>query len=228
MKRRIQIMKQSTLTDDEIEAYQDFDAIIRQTQTHSSKWVYYAGGAFVVTALVVAIWWKGQQEAAPLTVETTQEILPNTPEVSKPEQIILMDSVQAVVSEKQPLPKRKVKEPAVNTSIEEKPKSVGYKQAEPAGGYERLYNYFNQELQYPESALRDSIQGVVVIDFVINISGKPEQIQIQQSLDKACDAEAIRVIENMQPWLPASLDGKLVPAQVSVPLTFQLLKPKQE
>ena len=68
----------------------------------------------------------------------------------------------------------------------------------------------------------------MVIDFVINVSGKPEQIQVQQSLEKACDTEAIRVIENMQPWLPASLNGKPVPARVSVPLTFQLLNRKQE
>ena len=227
MKRRIQIMKQ-TLTDDEIEVYQNFDSIIKQARTHSSKWVYYAGGAFVMAVLIVSLWWKNNPETISESVKIDQEVIPNMPEVSKPEPTILVDSVQAVVMETQPLPNKKVKKPEVKTSIEEKPNSVGYKPAEPAGGYEKLYAYFNQELQYPESAVRDSIQGVVVIDFVINVSGKPEQIQVQQSLGKACDTEAIRVIENMQPWLPASFNGKPVPARVSVPLTFQLLKRKQE
>jgi len=226
MKRKIHIMKQPTLTDNEIEVYQNFDSLIKQARPRSGKWVYYAGGAAIITTLVVSIWWKNQ-ETMTQTVETHQEILPSTPEVSKPEQLVGIDSAKTVVSKKQTLPKTKTAKPNITTSIEEKPKA-GYKQAEPAGGYEKLYNYFNQELHYPESAIRDSIQGVVVIDFVINTSGKPEQIQIQQSLGKACDTEAMRVIENMQPWLPASFNGKPVPARVSVPLTFQLLEPKQE
>lgn len=214
--------------DDEIEVYQNFDSIIKQARTHSGKWVYYAGGAFALAILIGSIWWKKNDEIASESVKTDQEVITNIPEVSKPEPIMLVDSVQAVIPEKKPLPKKDVKRPEVKTSVEEKPESVGYKQAEPAGGYEKLYDYFNQELQYPESAVRDSIQGVVVIDFVINVSGKPEQIQIQQSLDNACDTEAIRVIENMQPWIPASLNGKPVSARVSVPLTFQLLKREQE
>ncbi len=228
MKQRIQIMKQSTLTDDEIEAYQDFDSLIKQAHSTSNKWVYYAGGAIAITAVVVSIWWKGQQEIPTLSDKANQEILPNTPVVNKPEKIVLADSLLAVVPEKGALPEKKTEKVDDKASGENKLKLVGYKQAEPAGGYERLYNYFNQELHYPESALRDSIQGVVVIDFVINIFGKPEQIRIQQSLDKACDTEAIRVIGNMEPWLPASLNGKPVSARVSVPLTFQLLKPIQE
>ncbi|MBX2896405.1 MAG: TonB family protein [Cyclobacteriaceae bacterium] len=219
-------MKQ-TLTDDEIEVYQNFDSIIKQTRAHSGKWVYYAGGTFVVAVLIVSIWWKNHPVTAPNSVKIDEPAIPRIPEVNKPE-LINLDSVQAVVAEKQPLPKKKISKPDAKTFSEEKPKPVGYKQAEPAGGYEKLYDYFNHELQYPESALRDSIQGVVVIDFVINVSGKPEQIQIQQSLDKACDMEAKRVIESMDPWLPASLNGKPVPARVSVPVTFQLLKPKQE
>lgn len=217
-------MKQ-TLTDDEIEVYQNFDSIIKQSRIHSGKWVYYAGGAFVIAVLIVSIWWKNNYETATESIKIDQQ-LPNIPEAVKPEQIILVDSVQAVVPERKPLPKKIIK-PEVKT-FEEKPKVVGYTQAEPAGGYAKLYDYFTQELQYPESAVRDSVQGVVVIDFVINVSGKPEQVQIQQSLNTACDTEAIRVIENMQPWKPASLNGKPVPARVSVPLTFQLLKREQQ
>lgn len=228
MKRKIQVMRQSSLTDEEIEAYQDFDSLIKQARPRLGKWVYYAGGSAIILTTLVLMWWKNNLEIAPVTVETNQEILPNTPEVNTPEQIVLIDSVQAAVPEKQLLPKKEIKRPEAKTIVEEKSKTVGYKQAEPVGGYEELYNYFNQELLYPESAIRDSIQGVVVIDFVINISGKPEQIQVQQSLGEACDAEAVRVIEKMQPWIPASFNSKPIPARISVPLTFQLIKPEQE
>jgi TonB family protein len=226
MKRRIKIMKQ-TLTDDEIEVYQNFDSIIKQARSNSRKWAYYVSGTFVVAVLIASMWWKNNHEIISESVKIDQAVIPNMPEVSKPEPITLIDSVTNVVSGKQS-PKKVFERSGGKTFTDEKPKPVGYKQAEPAGGYEKLYNYFNQELQYPENAVRDSIQGVVVIDFVINILGKPEQIQIQQSLDQACDMEAKRVIENMQPWLPASLNGEPVPARVSVPLTFQLHKPTQQ
>lgn len=221
-------MKQSSLTDEEIEAYQDFDSFIKQARPRLGKWVYYAVGSAIILTSLVSMWWKNNQEITPGTVKTSQEILLNTPEVNTPEQIVLIDSVHAVVPEKQPLPKTEKKNPEAKTTVEEKSKAVGYKQAEPVGGYEELYSYFNQELLYPEGAIRDSIQGVVVIDFVINIYGKPEQIQVQQSLSEACDVEAVRVIETMQPWIPASFNGKPIPARISVPLTFQLIKPKQE
>lgn len=163
-------MKQ-TLTDDEIEVYQDFDLLIKQTRAQTGKWIYYAGGIAIIATVVVLIWWSSKQEIIRDSVKVNPEPLPNTSEVIKPEPIILVDSAQAVIPEKQPLPKKKAKKPDTKTSFEDKPKAIGYKQAEPAGGYEKLYHYFNQELHYPESAVRDSIQGVVVIDFVIMFPG---------------------------------------------------------
>jgi TonB family protein len=104
------------------------------------------------------------------------------------------------------------------------PKEDVYIQAEPVDGYARLYEYLNENLIYPQEALKDSIQGVQTVSFVINIQGKPESISISSPLGEPFEKEAKRLVENMPLWKPASINGKPISSKVSVPLTFQIQK----
>jgi protein TonB len=97
-------------------------------------------------------------------------------------------------------------------------------QAEPVAGYPALYEYFMRELKYPAEAVADSVQGVVSVMFTINAQGKPEKIQVEQSLSPALDREAMRVIANMPAWKPATYNQKPMPSRISLPLTFQIKK----
>lgn len=101
-----------------------------------------------------------------------------------------------------------------------------YAQPEPVDGYPALYAYFSQALTYPAEAVADSIQGVVTVVFSINPEGRPEKITIEQSLGAPFDREAIRVIENMPLWKPATYNGKPVASKISLPLTFNIKKIK--
>jgi TonB family protein len=102
--------------------------------------------------------------------------------------------------------------------------TFNYVEAEPLEGYPHLYDYFASELKYPEVAMKDSISGIVSISFVLNNKGKPEQIKVLNSLGEAFDQEALRIIENMPAWKPATLNGNPVPSKISVPLSFQFKK----
>lgn len=97
-----------------------------------------------------------------------------------------------------------------------------YVQAEPLKGYTALYAYFNEHLSYPPEAVKDSIEGIETVSFIINERGRPTQITITHSLGALFDQEALRVIGNMPDWSPATLNGRPVASQLSVPLTFQL------
>lgn len=97
-----------------------------------------------------------------------------------------------------------------------------YIQAEPVDGYQALYEYFERELIYPQEAVKDSVQGVLTVTFLINKSGKPEQINTNGFLGKPFELEAIRLVENMPLWRPATLNGQAVISKLSLPLTFQL------
>jgi TonB family protein len=100
-------------------------------------------------------------------------------------------------------------------------------QAEPVNGYADLYEYFYANLVYPASALKDSIQGVQTVSFIVNTDGKVNQVEVEQSLGPEFEKESIRLVENMPAWKPATLDGKPVPSRISMPITFKIQKPKK-
>ncbi|MCW5910084.1 MAG: TonB family protein [Cyclobacteriaceae bacterium] len=231
MKRKIAIMKKSTLNDAEIEAFMDFDSLVNKKQSGAAraKWPYYTAGIALVVLTGAWIWWKSQEVDArgESTLPSRELIAGPESEPITPGKSLALDSVNYTSAQpEKAIAKPKPEERPVENKAAAQPEFTGYKQAEPNGGYEKLYHYFSAELHYPEEAVRDSVQGVVVVDFVINESGKPEQVQIQQSLRADCDKEAVRVIENMAPWSPAVLNGRPVSARVSVPLTFQIVQPK--
>lgn len=103
-----------------------------------------------------------------------------------------------------------------------------YVQAEPAAGYQELYDYFAKNLVYPREMMKDSIEGVSTATFIINKEGDPVKIEIVNSLGPAFDKEIARLIESMPDWKPALLNGKPVPSRISLPFTFQLQKVKSK
>lgn len=106
------------------------------------------------------------------------------------------------------------------------PGNYNFIEAEPVDGYPALYEYFSRELRYPGEGVKDSVQGVVTVSFVIGTTGNPEKIQIEHSLGEAFDREAVRLIRNMPAWKPATVNGNPLPTKLSVPLTFQMQKVK--
>jgi TonB family protein len=133
------------------------------------------------------------------------------------------DSVITVESETDTTP---AVQPEHVPDSQHKPETV-YVRAEPIDGYEALYAYFSKELIYPEAAVKDSIEGVLIVKFLINREGKPEKIQTSGTLGVLFDKEAVRLVEHMPLWKPATLNGKPITSKLSLPLTFQLRNRKQ-
>ena len=97
-----------------------------------------------------------------------------------------------------------------------------YLQAEPVNGYAALYDYFKKNIKYPAEAVKDSVEGVLTVSFIVTESGTPEKIEVSQSLGQAFDQVAIELIRNMPEWKPAMLNGKPVKSRISLPVTFEL------
>lgn len=104
---------------------------------------------------------------------------------------------------------------------------TGYVQAEPVAGFSQFYEYFSSELKYPDEAVKDSIQGIVTVSFIITKEGKSENIKVINSLGQLFDKEVVRLIENMPAWKPATMNRKPVPSKISMPLTFRLERIKK-
>lgn len=113
---------------------------------------------------------------------------------------------------------------APSVTVEKETAEYEYVDAIPVDGIAALYDYFDSTLKYPEEALPDSIQGVTLVTFTINVQGKAEKVVIEKSLGEMFDQEALRVINGMPIWHPASINGQDIKSKVSIPLTFRIEK----
>ena len=82
-------------------------------------------------------------------------------------------------------------------------------------------------LKYPQEAVRQGIQGRVLVDFVIDERGKVKDVKVLRGVDPLLDDEAVRVISASPDWKPARLQGKKVASQMSLYVEFKLTKKKK-
>jgi protein TonB len=92
------------------------------------------------------------------------------------------------------------------------------------GGMDGLYRYLRENIRYPEKAAKKNIQGKVLVSFVVDKNGKIKQVKLVESVDKALDKEALRVVSNMPRWIPGEKEGKKVNVRFTLPVIFNLDK----
>lgn len=83
-----------------------------------------------------------------------------------------------------------------------------------------VYSY----MKYPKEAVRDGIQGRVLVDFVIDEKGKIRDVKVLKGVDPLLDAEAVRIISASPDWKPGWLRGKKVKSRMSLYVEFRLEK----
>ena len=209
--KKLNIMKtRPDIGDEEIQKMMDFNSVLdmhRAAPKPAKPMRFIVPG---IVAILIGAWLLWPKEQAHTKV--VQPAIEKAAE--QPKEIVEQPQTDKPVLTKKPV-ETKIAEPAP-------PVAETYTEAEPVNGYPDLYGYFQKELTYPVEALKDSIEGIVSVSFVIGKTGKPEQIKILNSPGIAFDNEAVRVISGMPEWKPASLNGKPVPARISMPLTFQI------
>ena len=92
------------------------------------------------------------------------------------------------------------------------------------GGDKELMKYLRDNMQYPQAALENNIQGRVIVQFVVGKDGSVSDVQVLAGLDRLCDREAVRVVESMPKWIPGKHNGVSVPVYYRVPVTFKILQ----
>jgi TonB family protein len=80
--------------------------------------------------------------------------------------------------------------------------------------------FIAKNLQYPESAARDSISGRVIVQFCVNYEGNVVDPVVVRSVSPALDDEAIRVVSSSPPWTPGRQRGKPVDVLFTFPINF--------
>ena len=92
---------------------------------------------------------------------------------------------------------------------------------EPAQFLEKwVYKY----LKYPEEAVKDGIQGRVMVDFIIGKDGSVSDVRVLKGVSPELDAEAVKVVSASPKWKPGRLNGNKVRTSMTIPVEFRLQK----
>jgi TonB family protein len=91
------------------------------------------------------------------------------------------------------------------------------------GGRLRLSRLISRNLRFPASALRNGIQGKVLIGGTITKGGQMKDVAVVQGLGQGLDEESLRVV-NLLPadWIPATVNGELVETRIVLPVVYQI------
>ena len=90
------------------------------------------------------------------------------------------------------------------------------------GGEAALKVFIAENVEYPEMAAENDIQGTVYLRFVVQKNGKVGQVQVTRGVDPLLDDEATRVVKLLPNFTPGSQGGRPVNVWFSVPIVFQL------
>lgn len=90
------------------------------------------------------------------------------------------------------------------------------------GGKDALSKYIRKQLHYPKTAMKNGVQGKVVVRFVVEKDGSITNANIISSLGPDCDKEALRVINAMPKWDPGMQNGVFVAVYYNLPITFAM------
>lgn len=90
------------------------------------------------------------------------------------------------------------------------------------GGRDSLIRFITSHMNYPDQALKDGLQGQVLIKFLVDTDGSIKNAEVHQDIGGGCGAEAIRIVKSMPNWLPGMRDGKAAAVTYMIPVSFIL------
>jgi protein TonB len=89
------------------------------------------------------------------------------------------------------------------------------------GGFSKMQKFIADNLQYPNRARKDRIEGKVYVSFVVNEDGNITDIQLQKGIANDYDEACLQMVRKMPPWEPATMNNRPVKIKISIPISFK-------
>lgn len=90
---------------------------------------------------------------------------------------------------------------------------------------QKLYEYINDNLQYPEEALKKEIEGRVTVRFAVRKDGSIGHIKVLRDIGGGCGEEAKRIVLSMNEmenhWIPGKQGGIKKHVWYTLPILFR-------
>ncbi len=91
------------------------------------------------------------------------------------------------------------------------------------GGEAELAKFIQANIQYPQNAIDDGVEGTVVVTFAVNEKGKVFSPKLKdEKVGYGFDEEAMAAVGKMPRWTPGRIKGKNVKTYYNLPITFTL------
>ena len=126
---------------------------------------------------------------------------------------------EPVVAPSEVLPEPPPEEPVKYSLLEAKPRFQD-------GDAGQFSHWVNENLKYPQEAVKDSLQGRVTLQFTIEKDGSVTDVHVLRGCVPVLDEEAIRVVSQSPKWTPGYINGEPVRVVYNFPVLFQLTKKK--
>lgn len=101
---------------------------------------------------------------------------------------------------------------------------AGYKveiESEFPGGARAWLQFLNDHLVYPKKAIRKRIEGVVLLQFIVDKDGSVSDVRVLDG-DPILAEAALKAMADSPKWRPAVQNGKYVKSYKKQPITFKL------
>ena len=92
------------------------------------------------------------------------------------------------------------------------------------GGDKAYAKFLSDNLTYPNSPLRNGVEGTVYVRFILDKDGSimKDCVKVIKSVHPALDAEAIRVVKMSPNWTPALQNERPTRQRLRVPVKFKI------
>ena len=86
----------------------------------------------------------------------------------------------------------------------------------------QFVKWVNSKIKYPEGAVKQGIEGRVIVNFVIDTDGSVVDVNVLNRVDSLLAEEAVRVVSSSPKWEPGMQQGKHVKVSCTFPVEFRL------
>ena len=158
-------------------------------------------------------WQPAMKDGKPIE---SKQVIPITFKINKDEKTNVVEPAKKEVKAKE---KEKAKEKAKETipidSIAERGAIFTYQG-------KNMQTFIYENLEYPEEALLNGIEGTSYIGITIGADGRMRDANIWKPTNPILDKAALKVVKKMKKWQPAIKDGQPIETKRVIPVTFSL------
>ena len=90
------------------------------------------------------------------------------------------------------------------------------------GGMQAMVEFLQTNMNYPEDAAKQKVEGRVMVQFVVETDGSISDVHVARQLFPSLDAEAVRVVNAMPKWTPGKEKGRVVRVKYNLPIVFRM------